>query len=568
MNPQDDQVAENDLETIRRFESYPDYAGGDSYQRIRLSFRAKLALASLITVLPIIAFIALGNDELWLGLLFGVFSILLGVVLNWWVTRPLSLISQRARSLAGIRQDDRPLFGLLSASPPWDETISAALDEIEQSLFEIQALNRIGQLIASDLNQEQVLGSIVEEAVGLLKADAGLIGLWDSENKVFHDIAACNMPIAFPGREFGVQDSFSSQVADSGRVIFIDDYRKYPYRIPDIEQFQFRGTLGAPLTVKGESRGSIVILSNDPNRRFTSRDGQLLETFANQAGAALEKVNLYEIAVKQLDALTRAKEELAAEGFELERALSNIVQVQENERARIAADIHDGVVQSMVGSLYELQAILAQDRKLSDGVHEKLDGVRGLIQETIVELRQVIFNLRPLILDLTGLAPAVEQLAEECAQVASFRPNVRIIGNPVRFAEQSETAAYRIIQESLNNAFKHANASKVDVSVIFSNEFVDLSVVDDGKGFVVKDVSTPEIRHVGLIGMRERARSVGGHLQISSSMDHGTEIMAHIPKEFPQPEGTTVAERTLDQIRKPFKGVNLKAENNEPGNAD
>jgi signal transduction histidine kinase len=549
MEPQkDDQSSGEDVVTIRRLGSNPDYAGGDTHQRVRLSFRAKLGLTSLITVFPILAYVIFGNNQVWLGLLFGLLSFFLGAALNWWVTRPLSMISKRARSLAGTYQEDRPLFGLLSTSPPWDETISAALDEIEESLWEIQSLNRIGQLIASDLKQEQVLGGIVEEAVTLLKADAGLIGLWDSDKKIFLDVAACNMPIAFPGREFGVQDSFSSQVADSGRVIFIDDYSKYPYRIPEIEQFQFKATLGAPLSVKGESRGSIVILSNNPNRRFTSRDGQLLETFAVQAGAALEKVNLFEIAVKQLDELTRAQEELAAEGFELERALLNIVEVQETERARIAADIHDGVVQSMVGSLYELQAVMAQKSKLPEGIQKKIDGVRALIQETIVELRRVIFNLRPLTLDLTGLAPAVEQLVQECAQVASFRPNVHIIGNPVRFAKQSETAAYRIIQESLNNAFKHANASKVDVSVIFSSDFVDISVVDNGRGFIFKDISTPEVRSAGIIGMRERARSVGGHVQIISSTQHGTEVLAHIPKAFTKSEGAAVAEKSLDQF--------------------
>jgi two-component system sensor histidine kinase DegS len=271
-----------------------------------------------------------------------------------------------------------------------------------------------------------------------------------------------------------------------------------------------------------------------------------LETFANQAGAALEKISLYEIAVKQLDALTRAKEELAAEGFELERALSNMVQVQENERARIAADMHDGVVQAMVGSLYELQAIMAQNEKGSEKIQKKLGEVRGLIQETIVELRRVIFNLRPLTLDLAGLAPAVEQLAEECARVANYRPHVQIIGIPVRFLEQAETAAYRIIQESLNNVVNHANASKVDVSIVFSDDFVDISVVDDGKGFVIKDESATEIGHAGLIGMRERARSVGGHLQIHSSSDQGTRILAHIPKQFSRVESTRMVERRLD----------------------
>ena len=130
MNAMDDRSKEDDQEAMRGFESFDDSVAGDTLRRMRLSFRAKLGLASLITVLPIVIYIALGGDDLWLGLFFGFLSFLVGVALNWWVTGPLSLISRRARSLAGIHQDDRPFFGLLSTSPPWDETISVALDEI------------------------------------------------------------------------------------------------------------------------------------------------------------------------------------------------------------------------------------------------------------------------------------------------------------------------------------------------------------------------------------------------------------------------------------------------------
>ena len=129
--------------------------------------------------------------------------------------------------------------------------------------------------------------------------------------------------------------------------------------------------------------------------------------------------------------------------------------------------------------------------------------------------------------------------------MASYRPIVHIIGNPIRFSEQAETAAYRIIQESLNNVFKHANASKVDVSIMFSDDFVEVSVVDDGKGFVIRNESSLEVRHAGLIGMRERARSVGGHLQIDSSKDRGTRIVAHIPKEYSKTESASIVRQQL-----------------------
>lgn len=215
------------------------------------------------------------------------------------------------------------------------------------------------------------------------------------------------------------------------------------------------------MMVRGESKGSLTVLMTDPDYRFTYRDGQLLATFANQAGAALEKFRFYQLSVDQLEELTLAKEQLTTERQELEWALFNMVQVQENERARIAADIHDTVVQSMVGGLYELQAVMLQSPEAPEEVVAKQERVRKLLQEAILELRKVIYNLRPQILDQAGLASAVKQLAEEFEKMAHLHQHVLVHGIPFRFSSHAETATYRIIQESLKYAFKHAQATYV-----------------------------------------------------------------------------------------------------------
>jgi signal transduction histidine kinase len=508
-----------------------DFTIDDPKGRFRLSFRAKLWLAVFGTILPVFVLgIWLLNEHSTVLLAAGFLSFLLGIMLTYWATRPIYKLSMRAKSLAGMKSDKRGLFGLVSTDQSWDEAMVKALDEIERSLSEIQAMYRIGQLVTSDQGLESILGGVIEEAVKLLNADAGIIGLWDAEKQVFQDVVACNMPIAFPGREFGARDSFTSQVAKTGRVIFIDDYRKYPYRVKELERFDFRATLGAPLMIQGESRGSLTVLSTNPSRRFTYRDGQLLATFANQACAALEKIRLYQIALDQLEELKRAKEQLAVERGELARAFSNMVQVQENERARIAADIHDGVVQSMVGGLYEIQAAMLQLPEAPGNVREKQERVRTRLQEAILELRRVIYNLRPLTLDRAGLAPAVEQMAEEFNQVADIRPGVKIFGNPYRFSPQAETVAYRIIQESLNNAYKHAQATDVEVELRFSVDQVEINVADNGKGFPLETVRSKNGERMGLIGMHDRAISVGGEITITSVEGEGTEIAVAIPR--------------------------------------
>jgi signal transduction histidine kinase len=505
-------------------------------RNLRISFQGKLTLAILGTVSPllIITLWLFGGEKntLWI-LLGGFIATIVGLSLVQWASKPISALSHQAKTLAGLKTESRHLFGMLSTEPPGDEVISNALEKIERNLSEIQSLYNISQLITSNTDLEGTLGGIVKEAVDLLDADAGLIGLWDPEKEVFQDIAACNLPIAFPGREFGASESFTSQIAKTGRVTFLDDYGSYPHRIEELDEFKFRATLGAPLMIKGESTGAITILSRDQSRQFTFHDGNLLATFASQAGAALDKIRLYQIAVDQLEDLTLAKEQLALERQELAQAFSNMVHVQETERDRIAADIHDGVVQSMVGALFELRAVLVQFSNAPEELYTKIERVQNLLEESILELRRVIYNLRPLTLDRAGLAPAVEQLAEEFEKMAGIRPRIEVFGTPYRFSSQAETAAYRIIQESLNNACKHAHASSVDIVLRFYSDQIGISVIDNGMGFSTEENVPHQGKQVGLIGMKDRALSVDGDLSISSVINEGTKISLTLPRSSP-----------------------------------
>ena len=505
-----------------------------SQSKYRLSIRAKLALAPLVALIPILllsTWLFWGQPFLWATWAAGLTTLGLGLAIIWWGTRPLDVLSRIAKALAGARLSPRKALGILGTSPPWDVALSSALDEIERSLVEIQTLNRVAQFIVTDYDLETILTRIAQEAVALLRADAGIIGLWDSEKEIFHDVAASNLPIAFPDREWSASESFTSQVAKSGRVGYLDDYTKYPQRIRELDSYEFRGTLGAPLTVQGQPRGALTVLTRDPARRFTPKDGQLLATFANQAATALDKARIYRISMARLEELSQAQAELARKSRQLQRALSTVVRVQEHERSRIAADVHDGVVQLMVGSLLELQAAMAHFGQASDTVIKKYSRARELIQEAVAELRRVIFDLRPLVLETAGLVPAIETLTRHFADVAGFVPSLIVIGTPCRLSADAEVAAYRIVQELLNNVIKHAEAGSVDVTVRFGSSDLELIVADDGKGFqTAHEPSLQEGKSVGLIGIRERALSVGGQVHVSSLPGLGTEVSIALPK--------------------------------------
>jgi signal transduction histidine kinase len=398
----------------------------------------------------------------------------------------------------------------------------AAVPDSEASLQEIHALNRIGQLVAAEGDLELILGAIAEEAVALLQADAALIGSWDAKEQVFRDVAACNLPIMFPGREFGARESLSSHVARTGSVVFVEDYASYPYRIPEMDRFQFRAALGVPLMVGDECKGALVVQTLDPERRFTAREGELLATFGSQAGAAFEKARLYQLALDQVQKLELAR-------AELERALATIVRIQEEERSRIAADVHDGVVQMMVGGLCELQAAMAYFPQEPEQAEAKQQRARDLVRDSITELRRVIYDLRPIVLDAAGLAPAMETLLQDLQPGCDVRLRLSVQGTPRRFSPEVEIGAYRIVQEALNNVVRHSAATRAEVDVCFANKFLQISVQDDGQGFPADEAAFPYGHGAGLIGMRGRARSLGGKLLVSSEPGRGTTVTAEIP---------------------------------------
>jgi signal transduction histidine kinase len=513
-------------------------------RRLRLSLKAKVALGVLVATLPPFAmalWLASDTPYLWMVCAACLTALVLGLVIVTQAHLPLSRLADRARRVAGLPLERRRFPGLVRRDPAQDEVFAVALDQIEQNLQEIRSLSHIGQLVTSNEDLERILSAIVEEAVALLRADAGIIGYWDPEEEVFHDVAACSMPVMFPGREFRARESFSSQVAKTAKVLYLEDYSTYPYRVPELDRFQLRATLGAPLMVDGQSRGAVAVQTVDPGRRFTPREGELLATFASQAGAAFEKARLYQLALDQLEELRKARAELAQESSELEQALAAMVRMQEEERARIAADVHDGVVQMMIGSLCELQAAIAHFPHELNMVEAKQHKSRALIRDSITELRRVILDLRPVTLDAAGLVPAVENLVEDLRNMFDPELELNVSGTPCRFSSEVEIGAYRIIQEAVNNALNHSHAASVLISTRFANGTLGITVSDDGQGFSLEEATFIYGQHAGLIGMRERARSLGGELSVATEVGRGTTVSAEIPCRPPthgrQPAG-------------------------------
>lgn len=205
------------------------------------------------------------------------------------------------------------------------------------------------------------------------------------------------------------------------------------------------------------------------------------------------------------------------------RALRHLNEILEGELKRIAHALHDEAGQ-LLASVHIAVADLASE--FPPQTRTRLDEVERLLKQMEVELRNLSHDLRPTVLDNLGLVPALEFLAEKVAKRTGL--NVFVTGNTgARLPAAVETALYRIVQEALNNAAKHAQANSVRIELQRTPSKVACSVCDDGLGFDLSQQSGAQ--GLGLIGIRERLKALGGSLRLVTEPRRGTTIQADIP---------------------------------------
>lgn len=232
--------------------------------------------------------------------------------------------------------------------------------------------------------------------------------------------------------------------------------------------------------------------------------------------------------VREVEEVWYALRQMAWQVQEYQQALKQYIgrltHSQEEERERIARELHDGIVQELIALDHRVQRI--QRTFSSEGrLVEQLEALRHQIGHLITELRRTCQALRPLYLEEVGLIPALEAMARDADAL------FKVEGKPRRLSPEDELALYRIVQEALSNARRHAEATRVEVVVTFVPSAVHVCVRDNGKGFRVPANlgKLTAAGHFGLLSMAERAQLMGAHLTIESAPQAGTTVEVVLP---------------------------------------
>ena len=211
--------------------------------------------------------------------------------------------------------------------------------------------------------------------------------------------------------------------------------------------------------------------------------------------------------------------------------LGQITMAQEEERKRIARELHDETIQSLVVLARQLDDVISGGKGLSEYKRSLLENLRGKSNNIMADVRRLSQDLRPPALDRLGLMPALEWLASDFSKRSGMNIEVMVHGVSRRFPPEVELVLFRVAQEALRNALRHSQATSADVIMEFSDKKIKITVRDNGKGFDPPETTGDLVKQgrLGMAGMKERIQLVGGSLKIESKSGKGTTVVIEVP---------------------------------------
>jgi PAS domain S-box-containing protein len=385
-----------------------------------------------------------------------------------------------------------------------------AEEALKRSLDVQLALYETGRILGSSLEWEEIGSRLLEVVRRVSNLTTAVIAVPDEEGelKIWRS----------SGLEGLWQRARFAPEALSARrkVLETRERRLLMLRHPEDPEGRRLVGLYLPLLVQDRLIGVLEAYGPDA---LVDEAAETLYSLASQAASALENARLYT--------------ELSERENQLRDLVGKLIMAQEEERRRVAYDVHDGLAQTAAAAHQHLQAFARHHPPCSAGLQEELDETLDLVRELVGEARQVIYDLRPTVLDDFGLAAAV-RLQVAVLRAEGLEISLQESLGDGRLPPEIETTLFRITQEALTNIRKHAQATKASVVLDRPGNAVRLLVRDEGRGFRFDRATNTNGRgeKVGLSGMRERVSLLGGKFRLHSEPGRGTTIEAEV--ELPE----------------------------------
>jgi signal transduction histidine kinase/ligand-binding sensor domain-containing protein len=400
--------------------------------------------------------------------------------------------------------------------------------QVAERTKELATLLAVSQDVTSTLDLDPLLNLILDELKKVVDYDVATVRQLVDGNMELMAHRWLFPQAGQPSRHLPAADiPIIQEMVQSQQTILVGDHQFDPEIIGDIVLYRHdftgevlqasRTLMSVPLIVKDEIIGMLVLGHHQPNH-WSEKENELVQAFANQAAVAIANAELFK---------------------KVEKAATI------EERSRLARELHDSATQSLYSATLFSEAgkELAEQGDLESASYY-LSRVGEVIHQALKDMRLLVFQLRPPILEKEGLVMALQHRLDAVEKRASM--DARLISDPLpHLSDQVSQELYSITIEALNNTLKHAQADTVTIAINSDNESLDLEVGDDGRGFDVDTASNSG--GMGLVNMAERAKYLDGVLTIDSSPNHGTRIQIKVP--LPKPHQDPKGRRRVENDR-------------------
>jgi signal transduction histidine kinase len=404
-----------------------------------------------------------------------------------------------------------------------DVTVERELEnQILRRHHHLYALNRISSATSGLWDLDAILNIALDTVLEIINATTGGVLLLHRQTqklsyRVYRGLSAKYVE----QMEMSLGEGVAGKVAETGEPIVLENISRDPRAAhPDLVSTEgLGGFISVPLKAKDRVLGVMNIASHVQGK-FSADDMFLLNSIGCQLGTAIEQARLYQ-------RLERGKERY-------QTLLQHALTAQEEERKRIARELHDETSQALTSLTLNLQAAITQAE--TNGVEDadfisRLRKIQSLAVHTQNEISKLMKELRPTLLDELGLPAAISRYAKDSLESLGTKVFTEFEGVEERLPIEVEVTLFRIAQGTVGNILEHAEAKNVSIKLECNASECILEVKDDGKGFDVNKITRVDKggRGAGLFTMKERARLVGGACNIKSQSGKGTRIAVKIP---------------------------------------
>jgi len=413
-----------------------------------------------------------------------------------------------------IPGQDNELSSLTKAMNVMMSEIEGRENQLQAQISEFEMLRIINLELTSSLELDQVLKTIVSSALQLVNATE--VHIFLQEEGVFNPklMASAWASKDHPPARMPRSNGLVSTVAHTMTTEVINQANQHElYSSPEIESWGMTAGAAFPLMEK-ESILGVFYISYDDRDFFSDDDLRIIQLLVDQATVALQNARLYR--------------DLRESETRLQEMVQKMMTVQEAERHLVGLDLHDGLTQLLLSINMHLNTLASLPLKFTNLENKEFSMVRSLLKDAIKEVRQVVSELRPSELNDGGLVESIRQYLLDSRDTRKWQAEFKASPGNIELASMVEIATFRIIQEALNNAYKHGKAKKVRVSLGVEDTVLVLSVKDWGCGFSANELKK-DSEKLGLIGMQERATLLKGTCKVISAPGEGTEVLVRIP---------------------------------------